>query len=150
MKIITPNKTRIKMWMMRTNLLPKDMEQFMSYEVNETDYLNAMNTFEKELEDNLKDILGRMGIHTTTKTDRKSLPYNKEITTIKRMTSIVNDAYTTEEFIFEVVKQIINSQNKKVRFYVECTHKETEGNYFNQFFEFSFKYHEPNNAAEKN
>lgn len=124
MKIITPHQQRIRSLMIWTDLLPPTPQSLTEYVVQEGDYEKAMNLFEIEIEEDIKNILGKIGIHATTKTERKSLPYNKQITTVNRITSIVNDAYQTEGFLFDVVKEIVNSRNKKVMFYVECLHKE--------------------------
>ena len=136
--------------MIWTDLLPPTPQSLTEYIVQEGDYEKAMNVFEMRIEDNIKSLFGKIGIQAMTKTERKSLPYNRQITTVNRITSIVNDAYQTEGFLFDVVKEIINSGNKKVRFYVECLHKETEGNYYNNFFEINFNYYEANTPAEKN
>lgn len=107
----------------------------------EKEYLERLDLFEQEVEARLLSILKPLGIRVTIKTDRKSLPYKDEITRQRKITSLVNDAYETEEFFREVVLTLLSEGWNKVRFYIDCEHLSLHGIAGGLGFQFSFRYY---------
>lgn len=108
----------------------------------EKEYLERLDLFEQEVEARLLNILKPLGIRATIKTDRKSLPYKQEIIRHRKITSLVNDAYETEEFFRAVVLTLLSEGWNKVRFYIDCEHVYLgKGLTGDIGFQFSFRYY---------
>lgn len=106
------------------------------------EYLERLDVFEQAVEIKLKKLLKSIGIRATTKTDRKSLPYKAEITRQRKITSLVNDAYETEEFFRGVVFILLSEGWNKVRFYIDCEHVDLgKGLTGGIGFRFNFRYY---------
>lgn len=101
------------------------------------EYTTALNEFEEVIENNLIKLFSEVGIRGTIKNDRKSLPYKKEIKTVRRITFFTNDAYCAKELKRNVLKYLLDNNIRKIRFYVDCEHTERHE------FKISFRYYEP-------
>jgi hypothetical protein len=84
----------------------------------EENYLTKIEKFEKDCEKSLIDTLGRLDIHATTKTDRYSLPYQKEITMELMGESYMNGPYEFYRIVRRIVKELLNENVYKIRFYI--------------------------------
>ena len=60
----------------------------------------------------------KLNIQASVKSDRYSLPYHKEIEHTNYGESYLNGAYEPERFFRKVVKQLLDENVYKIRFYV--------------------------------
>ncbi len=99
-----------------------DMSNRLLFFVNEKtpeSYHDAMDRFEIQAEGRIIDFLKVIGIHASVKTDRKSLPYQKEIHASHHGSSYLNDAFDlTQTFYREIVRELLEEDIRKIRFYV--------------------------------
>lgn len=89
-----------------------------SGERTEESYNELMEKIELESEEKLKKLLRKIGISSSVKKDRYSLPYQNEITYIGYGSSFLNEAWDTTYFFREICKELLNSELYKIRFYI--------------------------------
>lgn len=82
------------------------------------DYATAIEKFEKNCEKSIIETLGRLDIKAITKTDRFSLPYNKEIKVCLNGESYLNGPYEFFRVARRIVKDLLNDNVFKLRFYI--------------------------------
>ena len=88
------------------------------------------------------DLLWNFNIKAFTKTNPKSLPYTKEIVIYNKFNSYVNSVFFVENLYRKVIKQLIEDDVYKIRFYFDYSldyNKERED--LIQGIKISFRYY---------
>lgn len=85
--------------------------------MSEQEYLDAIVKFEKKCEESIIDTFARLDIHATVKADRYSLPYQKEVVVKLGGESYLNGPYEFFRVAKKVVKDVLNEDCSKIRFY---------------------------------
>ena len=81
-------------------------------------YINAITKFEIECEGKLKDLFKRIGIQSSVKRDRYSLPYKHEVIGEIEGTSFINYAFNLNNIARVFVKELLDRNVTKIRFYL--------------------------------
>lgn len=81
-------------------------------------YHTAMENNETNIERSLIDLLSKIGIQASVKSDRYSLPYKYEVTHTGYGESYLNAAYETPRFFNKIIKELLHDDTYKIRFYV--------------------------------
>jgi len=81
-------------------------------------YHKFMEKIEQNNEAKLIKILSSLGIQSSVKSNRYSLPYTGEIKHSRMGESYINGAYETEDFFRKVVKELLLNNIRKIRFYI--------------------------------
>jgi hypothetical protein len=92
---------------------PRDREN-----TTEEVYIEKIEAFERKCEESLIETLGKVNINGFVKTDRYSLPYNNEIIVELRGESYLNGAYEFYRVTRKIVKELLEKDLYKVRFYI--------------------------------
>lgn len=87
-------------------------------EKTESVYLEKLKALEEKCEKSLIDTLGRLSINATVKTERYSLPYKKESEVYLYGESYLNGAYEFHRVARFFVKELLNENVYKIRFYI--------------------------------
>jgi hypothetical protein len=82
------------------------------------EYEKWMVKREEGIEKWLKDTFSHLGINATVKSDRYSLPIQNQIKVTQYGESYLNGAFETFELCRKVIKEILEKNCYKVRFYV--------------------------------
>ena len=106
-------------------------------------YEEAIQKFEIECEKEAIDVFKRLSIHAIVKTDRYSLPWNEEITVQLPSESWLNGAYEFHRILREIVKELLNKDILKIRFYMYIEVFGSGG--LGRGVQYKFRYHTPNN-----
>ena len=105
-------------------------------------YNEYMVNHEKIVEKDLIDLMGKIGINASVKSDRYSLPFNKQVVHTGYGESYLNGAFETDFFFRKIMKEMIDTGSYKVRFYVLCEIEDSfpmgKVNYY-----FNYYKHEP-------
>ena len=81
-------------------------------------YIIAITKFEVECEGKLKDLFKRIGIQSSVKKDRYSLPYKYEVIGEIEGASFINYAFTLDNIARVFVKDLLDRNVTKIRFYL--------------------------------
>jgi len=81
-------------------------------------YIEKIQDFERKVEKSLIETFKRIDIHGIVKTDPYSLPYKNEIKATLRGESYLNGPYEIFRVVRPVIKQLLNENQHKIRFYV--------------------------------
>ena len=81
-------------------------------------YHEVMENTEIRNEVTMLKLSEKLNIQASVKSDRYSLPYHKEIEHTNYGESYLNGAYEPERFFRKVVKQLLDENVYKIRFYV--------------------------------
>ena len=81
-------------------------------------YEEHMINLEKKIEKDMIEVLFKMGIHATVKTDRYSLPYQFQIKTTQNGESYLNGAFESVKLYREVLSNLVEMDVYKIRFYI--------------------------------
>jgi hypothetical protein len=81
-------------------------------------YVAAVTKFEIECEGKLKDLFKRIGIQSSIKRDRYSLPYKYEVIGEIEGASFINYAFTLDNISRVFVKDLLDRNVTKIRFYL--------------------------------
>ena len=98
-----------------TILIP---EIIKSNKYNTETYVSAVTKFEMECEKKLKDLFKKVGIRSSTKSDRFSLPYKHEVIGEIEGTSYINYAFNLDNIARVFVKDLLDKNIHKIRFYL--------------------------------
>jgi len=79
---------------------------------------NILNK-ETTIEENLIQILWKLGVDASVKTNKKSLPYKEVFETILQRTKPYSYSFYWREVYREFIKEILNRGYRKIRFYCE-------------------------------
>lgn len=86
---------------------------------------------ELQLENHLIKIFEELGIHASVKSDKYSLPHQDEVVILKMRESYINGMYEFPSIVRPIVKEILNKNTYKIRFYI---HIETYDDDLNKGF----------------
>ena len=107
---------------METRKIPSQSNRLTFYmedlDGNKRDYEESMINLEKRIENRAIELLRYLDIQSSVKTDRYSLPYTHEIVHTGFGESYLNGAFETSPFYRKVIKEILNENLFKIRFYV--------------------------------
>jgi hypothetical protein len=81
-------------------------------------YEEHMINLEKKIEKDMIEVLFKMGIHATVKTDRYSLPYQFQIKTTQNGESYLNGAFESVKLYRAVLRNLLEMDVYKIRFYI--------------------------------
>ena len=81
-------------------------------------YEYQMVSLEEGIEKDLISFLRKMGVNASVKSDRYSLPYNKQIIHTGYGESYLNSAFETDYFFRKIAREILDKDLFKVRFYI--------------------------------
>jgi hypothetical protein len=123
-----------------TILLP-ELIRTNKYEVES--YVAAVTKFEIECEGKLKDLFKKIGIQSSIKTDRFSLPYTHEVVGEIEGQSYINYAFNLDNIARVFVKDLLDKNIYKIRFYLfvyVITEDETMSKRYNGKVVYKFRY----------
>ena len=106
-------------------------------------YINAITKFEIECEGKLKDLFKRIGIQSSVKRDRYSLPYKYEVIGEIEGSSFINYAYNLDNIARVFVKDLLDRNVTKIRFYLTVdviTEDETMSKRYSGKVVYKFRY----------
>jgi len=121
-------------------LLP---EVIRTHKYNDDTYISAITEFEIECEARLKELFSRIGIQSSTKSDRFSLPYKHEVIGEIEGNSYLNYAFDIDNIARVFVKDLIEKNANKIRFYLFAevvTEDETIGKRYKGKVVYKFRY----------
>ncbi len=81
-------------------------------------YEEHMINLEKKIEKDMIEVLFKMGVHATVKTDRYSLPYQFQVKTTQNGESYLNGAFESVKLYREVLRNLLEMDVYKIRFYI--------------------------------
>jgi len=81
-------------------------------------YEEHMINLEKKIEKDMIEVLFKMGIHATVKTDRYSLPYQFQVRTTQNGESYLNGAFESVKLYRAVLRNLLEMDVYKIRFYI--------------------------------
>jgi len=81
-------------------------------------YIEKIQDFERKVEKSLIETFKRIDIHGIVKTDPYSLPHKSEIKVTLRGESYLNGPYEIFRVVRPIIKQLLNENLYKIRFYV--------------------------------
>ena len=84
----------------------------------ESIYIDKIEKFERKCEKSLIEILSNISIDATVKTDPYSLPYKHEYIAVLYGQGYLNASYQFSRVMRTFVKQILNEDIYKMRFYI--------------------------------
>ena len=105
----------------------------------------AVTKFEIECERKLKDLFKKIGIQSSIKSDRFSLPYTHEVTGEIEGQSYINYAFNLDNIARVFVKDLLDKNIHKIRFYLfvdVITEDETMNKRYNGKVVYKFRYTE--------
>lgn len=108
-------------------------------------YVAAVTKFEIECERKLKDLFKKIGIQSSIKSDRFSLPYTHEVTGEIEGQSYINYAFNLDNIARVFVKDLLDKNIHKIRFYLfvdVITEDETMNKRYNGKVVYKFRYTE--------
>jgi hypothetical protein len=108
-------------------------------DINEESYNFKIQNLERNCEKSLIETLARLNIKAIVKTDPYSLPYNKEIVVTLHGESYLNGAFEFFRVARKIVKELLNQDIYKTRFYLFIDIK--DGGIFGSV-EYKFRYYE--------
>ena len=83
-----------------------------------SEYEKYMINTEISIEKRLIEIFENLGINASVKSDRYSLPFNKQIKVTQYSESYLNAAFNTDKLFREIFKEVLSEDLRKVRFFV--------------------------------
>ena len=86
--------------------------------INLDDYMRFVTEFEIKCENSLIDLFNSLKIQSSVKSDRYSLPYKEELIFIVEGASFLNHAFTLSNITRDIVKEILDKEIYKLRFYL--------------------------------
>ena len=106
-------------------------------------YVAAVTKFEVECEGKLKDLFKKIGIQSSIKRDRFSLPYTHEVIGEIEGQSYINYAFNLDNIARVFVKDLLDKNIYKIRFYLfvdVITEDETMSKRYNGKMVYKFRY----------
>ena len=106
-------------------------------------YVAAVTKFEIECERKLKDLFKKIGIQSSIKSDRFSLPYTHEVTGEIEGQSYINYVFNLDNIASVFVKDLLDKNIHKIRFYLfvdVITEDETMSKRYNGKVVYKFRY----------
>ena len=107
------------------------------------DYLKFVTEFEIKCENSLITLFDSLNIQSSVKTDRYSLPYKEEIVIILEGASNLDYAFTLSNITRDIVKELLDKNIYKLRFYLTVDaiiENDTEDRHFFGRVVYKFRY----------
>jgi hypothetical protein len=107
------------------------------------DYMKFITEFEIQCENSLIELFNKLNIQSSVKTDRYSLPYKEEIISIIDGASYLNHAFTISNITRDIVKELLDKNVYKLRFYLTVDaiiENDTEERHFFGRVVYKFRY----------
>ena len=107
------------------------------------DYMKFVLDFEIKCENALIDLFNSLNIQSSVKSDRYSLPYKEEIISIVEGASFLNHAFTLNNITRDIVKELLDKEIYKLRFYLTVDaiiENDTEDRHFFGRVVYKFRY----------
>lgn len=123
-----------------TLLIP---EAIRSGKYDKETYIEAVTKFEIQCEAKLKDLFKKVGIQSSVKRDRFSLPYTHEVIGEIEGSSFINYAFNIDNIARVFVKDLLDKDIHKIRFYLfvdVITEDETMSKRYNGKVVYKFRY----------
>ena len=98
-----------------TILIP---EIIRSNKYDKKSYIKAVTKFEMDCEKRLKDLFKQIGIQSSIKRDRFSLPYKHEIIGELQGQMFINYSFNLDNIARVFVKELLDNNITKIRFYL--------------------------------
>ena len=104
--------------------VPNDLTKMILYPLmgrgnkTESDYITSVEKFERGVEKSLIETFGKLSITSSVKTNPYSLPFNKEIKITLLGESYLNGPYEVHRVVRKIVKELLDENLYKIRFYV--------------------------------
>ncbi|MFD3393409.1 hypothetical protein U0R10_02130 [Aquirufa sp. OSTEICH-129V] len=86
--------------------------------IDSNTYLQTVQKHEMDIEAYLNDVLDKLGIFAVVKTNRYSLPYDKEISNFQKRRGLNYNTFDLQQFVRQVVMELLTLNVKKLRYYV--------------------------------
>ncbi len=102
-------------------------------------YYEELEIYEELCERKLTEILGLLGITAKVKTDRYSLPYQREVVYSVTKDEMISNTYRFERVAREITRELLNERVYKLRFYLFINIITNEGI---ARIEYRFRYHQ--------
>lgn len=110
-------------------------------EKTDENYLTKIVAFEKKCEQSLIETLSRVNINASVKTDRYSLPYQKEVSVTLNGESYMNGPYEFFKVARNIVKVLLNEDPYKIRFYLFINLEEGHFGFGKVIYKFRYYVH---------
>ena len=123
-----------------TILIP---EMIKSWNYDSKSYIKAITKFELRCEKKLIDLFRQIGIQSSVKRDRYSLPYKNEIIGEIKGSVYINHAFNLDNIARVFVKDLLKKNVNKIRFYLTVdviTEDETVGKRYHGKVVYKFRY----------
>ena len=107
------------------------------------DYMKFITEFEIKCEHSLITVFDSMNIQSSVKTDRYSLPYKEEIISTIEGASNLDYAFTLSNITRDIVKELLDKNIYKLRFYLTVDamiENDTEDRHFFGRVVYKFRY----------
>ena len=107
------------------------------------DYMKFITEFEIKCEHSLITLFDSMNIQSSVKTDRYSLPYKEEIISTIEGASNLDYAFTLSNITRDIVKELLDKNIYKLRFYLTVDaiiENDTEDRHFFGRVVYKFRY----------
>jgi hypothetical protein len=85
--------------------------------LDSSNYLLTVQKYELELESYLIDVLRKLAISASVKTNRYSLPHDYEIAHTQKRSGLNFNSFDLHQFVRQVLTELLTSKVKKLRFY---------------------------------
>lgn len=102
-------------------------------------YYEELEIYEESCERKLTEILGLLGITAKVKTDRYSLPYQRELVYNVTKDEMISNTYRFERVARQITRELLNERVYKLRFYLFINIITNEGL---ARIEYRFRYHQ--------
>ncbi len=107
------------------------------------DYMKFITEFEMKCEHSLNTLFDSLNIQSSVKTDRYSLPYKEEIISTIEGASNLDYAFTLSNITRDIVKELLDKNIYKLRFYLTVDaiiENDTEDRHFFGKVVYKFRY----------
>lgn len=111
-------------------------------EKNEENYLKKIIAFEQKCEKSIIETLSKVNIQAMVKTDRYSLPFQKEVVVVLRGESYLNGSYEFFRVARKIVKELLDQDLYKIRFYLFINIEEGHFNFGKLSYKFRYYIHD--------
>ena len=105
------------------------------------DLITYLPKLETKAEGMFIDILEKVGIKSSVKTDKYSLPFKDEIVIKLHCESYINGMFEYERMGRKVIKELLNNDVHKIRFYVFIETFDSGKGFFGTGIKYSFRYY---------
>ena len=105
------------------------------------DFNKTLDELENKMEEDLIELLSKLQIRASKKQDKYSLPYTNEILKTLILESYVQGFLEYERIFPEIVKELLNKNVNKIRFYIHIEPYDIKNNFFGKGLKYNFRYY---------